>query len=91
MGAEYFGLALDISSPPLSYLAGMVHAEDARSVVEASCACPTLPSCWRMIYRCCFASSSVRIKEILEKGKKHERSVTFLAVGSQTSLLKGRN
>lgn len=72
VGAEYFGPALDLFPPPLSYFPGMVHAEDARSVAEASCACPALPSCWRVIYRCSFASSSVPIKEILEKGKEHE-------------------
>lgn len=92
MYAEYFGPASDLFPPPLSYFSGMVHAEDARSVVEASCACPTLPSCWWMIYRCSFASSSVCIKEILEKGKEHEEiSVTFLPIGSQTYQLKGRN
>lgn len=92
VGAECFGPALDMFPPPLSYFSGMVHAEDARSVVEASCACPALPSCWWMIYRCSFSSSSVHIKEILEKGKEHEEiSVTFLPTGSQTYLLKGIN
>lgn len=90
--AECFGLALDRFPPPLSYFSGMVHAEDSRSVVEASCACPALPSCWWMIYRCTFSSSSVHIKEILEKGKEYEEiSVTFLPIGFQSYQLKGRS
>lgn len=59
VGAGYLDLALDMSPCPLSYFSGIVYAEDARSVVEASYICPAFPSCWREIFRCCFASSSL--------------------------------
>lgn len=60
-------LALDMFPCPLSCFSGTVHAEDARSVVEASCASPALPSCWREIFRCCFASSSLYPKNHKER------------------------
>lgn len=59
VSASYLDLTLDMIPCPLSCFSGIAHAEDARSVVEASCACPALPSCWREIFRCCFASSSL--------------------------------
>lgn len=59
VGADYLDLALDMFLCPLSCFSDIVHAEDARSVVEATCACTAPPSCWREIFRCCFASSSL--------------------------------
>lgn len=64
VGAGYLDLALDMSPCPLSCFFGIAHPEDARRVVEPSCACPALPSCW---FSDAVLLPQVCIQKIMEK------------------------